>query len=84
VGERLVIRLRQAPAGETLDRLNHDFADILAEGAMAVSPALPEEGNDHALADLPRLVLPFNRRNFGRLRQLIDALNQLPTAPGTP
>ncbi len=84
VGERLVIRLRQAPAGETLDRLNHDFADILAEGAMAVSPALPEEGNDHALANLPRLVLPFNRRNFGRLRQLIDALNQLPGIPSVP
>jgi len=84
VGERLVIRLRQAPAGEALDRLNHEFADILTEGAMAVSPALPEEGNGQALVDLPRLVLHFNRRNFGRLRQLIDALNQLPTAHATP
>jgi len=84
VGDRLVIRLHQAPAGEPLDRLNHEFADILVDGAMAVSPALPEEGNDHALADLPRLVLPFNRRNFGRLRQLIDALNQLPGIPPVP
>ncbi|HSC70631.1 MAG TPA: cytochrome D ubiquinol oxidase subunit II, partial [Candidatus Methylomirabilis sp.] len=81
VGDRLVIRLHRAPAGEALDRLNHDFADLLADGTMAVSPALPEEGNDHALADLPRLVLHFNRRNFGRLRQFIDVLNQLPGFP---
>jgi len=46
---------------------------------MTVSPALPEEGNEDPISDLPRLVLHFNRRDVGRLRQLIDALNQLPT-----
>jgi hypothetical protein len=84
VGDCLVIRLHQAPAGGTLDRLNYEFADILVEAPMTISSALPEEGNDHALAGLPRLVLHFNRRNFGRLRQLIDALNQLPGNPPVP
>jgi hypothetical protein len=37
---------------------------------------LPEEVEDSALAGLPRLTFVFNRRSFGRLRQLIDALNQ--------
>jgi uncharacterized protein (TIGR00730 family) len=75
VGDRLILRLRHAPTKEGLECLNREFRDILTNGAITVSPPLPEEGNDTALADLPRLVLPFNRRDFGRLRQLIDALN---------
>jgi uncharacterized protein (TIGR00730 family) len=78
VGDRLAMRLQQAPTAEQLDRLNTQFRDILVDGAMTVNPALPEETNDHAIAHLPRLVLHFNRRDIGRLRQLIDTLNQLP------
>ena len=33
--------------------------------------------------DLPRLALRFDRVSLGRLRALIDAINQLPTAPAT-
>ncbi len=77
VGERLVLRLKQAPTPEVLDGLNEAFGDILVQDRLRVSPALPEE-DEPALADLPRLVLHFNRRDFGRLRQLIDALNRLP------
>jgi hypothetical protein len=78
VGDRLVMRLQYAPTGEELTRLNEEFRDILVDGAMRASPALPEEVNEHALAHLPRLALHFNRRDIGRLRQLIDALNRLP------
>lgn len=78
VGNRLVLRLQRAPAVETVARLETEFRDILAEGGFSVSPALPEEIEDSALADLPRLTFVFNRRSFGRLRQLIDALNHLP------
>jgi uncharacterized protein (TIGR00730 family) len=77
VGDRLVIRLQHAPTGSELVRLNGEFRDILVDGALTVSPVLPEETNDHAIAHLPRLTLHFNRRDIGRLRQLIDALNQL-------
>lgn len=83
VGDRLVIRLQHAPTGEELERLNREFPDILVDGAITASPALPEEGNDHPIAHLPRLTLHFNRRDVGRLRQLIDALNQLPAASPT-
>ncbi|HSB79754.1 MAG TPA: LOG family protein [Candidatus Methylomirabilis sp.] len=82
VGDRLVIRLQHAPSPEELNRLNREFRDILLSGAMTVCPALPEEAGDLAVADLPRLVLQFNRHDVGRLRQLIDALNS-PPAPGT-
>jgi hypothetical protein len=36
---------------------------------------LPEEINEPEIAHLPRLCLQFNRRNYGRLRQLIDRIN---------
>jgi uncharacterized protein (TIGR00730 family) len=81
VGDRLVIRLRYAPTSGELDRLNENFRDILADGALTVSPVLPEETNDHAISHLPRLILHFNRRDIGRLRLLIDALNQLSSVP---
>jgi hypothetical protein len=44
---------------------------------MKVSAALPVERDERALKDLPRLVFRFNRREHGRLRQLIDELNRI-------
>jgi uncharacterized protein (TIGR00730 family) len=82
VRERLVIRLRRAPTAEELDRLNADFADIVREGSIEVSSALPEERNE---LEAPRVVFTFDRRATGRLRQLVDALNALvPYVPRTP
>jgi hypothetical protein len=36
----------------------------------------PEEANEPELTSLARLCVPFNRRNLGRLRALLDRLNQ--------
>ena len=55
-------------------RLN-DFSDILTEGRLEVVAALPGEGDE--APRLPRLKLAFNRRDYGRLRQLVDALNAM-------
>ncbi|HMZ27605.1 MAG TPA: TIGR00730 family Rossman fold protein [Elusimicrobiota bacterium] len=75
VKDRMVIRLQKAPAEMPLKMLNRDFKDIVLPGAsMTISKALPEESE---WPDLPRLVFPFNRINYGRLRQLINALNAL-------
>lgn len=75
VHELLVVRMhRPAPPGR-LAAMNASFGDILDEGEIAPTPTLPEEANEPEIAHLPRLALRFNRRNFGRLRQLIDALN---------
>ena len=35
----------------------------------------PEEANEPELASLARLCVPFNRKNLGRLRALLDRLN---------
>ena len=74
VSNQLLIRLQRLPAAATLPRLNDDFRDILTQGEIvAVEP--PGDGADEA-PHLPRVLLWFDRIHFGRLRQLIDALNQ--------
>jgi hypothetical protein len=42
---------------------------------MVAAAALPEEVEDNDVVSLPRLVVDFNRQDFGRLRSLIDAIN---------
>jgi uncharacterized protein (TIGR00730 family) len=75
VRDRFVIRVRRAPGPEAMDRLNEEFRDILTGGKIEVSPPLAEEGDQSP--ELARVLLRFNRRDSGRLRQLIDALNRL-------
>lgn len=76
VKHKLVLRLTQRPTPELLDQLNTDFRDIITEGKIEISDALPEEHGEPALVALPRLVFRFNRRSLGRLRQLIDCVNR--------
>lgn len=75
VGQRMVFRLHRRLTGPAVEKLNTDFADLLAEGEIVQGRALPEEKNEPEIADLPRLVLLPHRRNFGRFRKLIDAMN---------
>ena len=77
IGDIMIIRLqRQIPAG-ALIRLNEDFQDILrADILITTCKPTHEEANEPDLANLPRLSVPFNRRNLGRLRALLDRLNQ--------
>jgi uncharacterized protein (TIGR00730 family) len=76
VGERLVIRLNSPLAGDRVARLQDEFSDILTpDGHILPVDALPEEAQETDLQDLQRLQIDFNRRDFGRLRHLIDAIN---------
>lgn len=72
VKDNLVIRLSKTPSQALLDRLNAEFKDICVKGSIVLSPVYPEE-YDHR--ELPRISFQFNRLNYGRLRQLIDRLN---------
>jgi hypothetical protein len=82
VGDQLVLRVHAAPDAEELEALNRDFDDLLVEGRIEARGALAEEGDEAAA--LPRLVLRFDRRRAGRLRQLIDRLNAGAAAPASP
>jgi hypothetical protein len=74
VGEDLVMRLRRPMSPEALGALQREFDDILKGPIVSVPGPLPAEEKEWP--DLPRLVLPFNRTSYGRLRQLIDFINR--------
>jgi uncharacterized protein (TIGR00730 family) len=77
VREQFVIRLRHAPGDTAIAALNEDFADIIAgEKIRAIEPT-PEEREDNDHVELARIAFGFNRRDYGRVRQLIDMLNGL-------
>jgi len=76
VGSELVIRLQKQLALETIDQLNKEFADLLIAAPIRASGALKQEKNEPDILNLPRLVCGPHRRNYGRLRQLIDAINK--------
>ena len=81
VGEQLVIRCRETISDDDLAALNAEFSDILEEGEIRRGPAFPEEATEPELAELERLVLQFDRRSHGRLRMLINRLNQSAAGP---
>jgi hypothetical protein len=83
VGLDLVIRIRKPLAPDALAALNRDFPDLLAEGSISQGSALPEEADEPEIADLARIVFRFDSGRQGRLRQLIDRLNQS-EGPGEP
>ena len=75
VGDDLVFRLQRPLTDAAVAELQQRFEDIL-KGRVDQTPGpVPQEANEHP--DLPRLILPFNRTSYGRLRQLIDHLNTL-------
>ena len=78
---RLVLRVRRAPEASTLEELNEEFADILVSGRIEIVEPSAAEVSDADNLDLIRLALHFDRRNYGRLRSLIDRLNRLVATP---
>ncbi|MDQ6614376.1 MAG: LOG family protein [Actinomycetota bacterium] len=85
VGHTLVIRLGARPTDTELAALSEEFADITGGGRIeALEGPLPPEARTEDHPDLPRLALRFDRMSYARLRLLIDALNDLPSAPPLP
>ena len=76
VKQDLVIRLLHPPTTALIETLNRDFRDILSVHQVKQTEALPEESDDPETLHLHRLLVPFNRKDFGRLRQMIDIINE--------
>jgi uncharacterized protein (TIGR00730 family) len=77
VKDLFVIRLKHAPSDSALAAMNEDFADINLGPPIKVIKPTPDEREDDDHVELPRIAFNFNRRDYGRVRQLIDVLNSL-------
>jgi uncharacterized protein (TIGR00730 family) len=76
VKKRLVIRMTSAITAQDVQELNRLFQDILTpKGGIGLSGPVEEEADEPEIAHLPRLVLDFRRKDFGRLRSLINVIN---------
>ena len=77
VKDLFVIRMKHAPPETAIQAMNEDFADIIVGPPITRMEPTPEEIEDGDNIEMPRVGFGFNRRDYGRLRQLIDVLNRL-------
>ena len=71
----LVLRVQHEPDDEQLDALNDVFAPIVTRGKIERVGPSKVEVKDNDFPDLGRIRFRFDRRNWARVRELIDALN---------
>ncbi len=77
VGDRLMLRLNRALSDAELRLIAEEFSDLLKPGSLEPCGTLEEERDDPILGQLHPVWLRFDRRQFSRLRQMIDRINQL-------
>lgn len=77
VGKLFVMRLKLELSDQSVAELNQEFGDIISQGKITKSIALPEEQQDLETVELPRLIFYFNQKSLGRLYQLISKINQI-------
>src|SRR5258708_17049582 len=77
VKDLFIIRLNHAPSDSAVKAMNEDFSDIIVGSEIKPVDPTPEELADDYSVEMPRISFGFNRRDYGRFRQLIDVLNSL-------
>jgi uncharacterized protein (TIGR00730 family) len=75
LGPRMIVRMQRPLSQERVEQMDTEFADVLASGKFEQSGALPVENTESDIAHLPRLVFQPHKRNFGRLRLVLNAVN---------
>jgi uncharacterized protein (TIGR00730 family) len=75
IQNRLVLRFQKRIGDWRLVKLQDDFGDLLADGGFLEQDAVIGETPRPEWAHLSRVSFHFNRRSLGRLRQLINAIN---------
>ena len=72
VNDWLVLRMRRPLREKQVEALNADFADLVKEGRIEQTGPMDHE---QKYRELPRLRFVFAKRAYGRLRLLIDRIN---------
>lgn len=72
---QLILRLNLPVSDDLLTRLNDEFSDLLEAGRIERATAHRLESDEPDALQLPRLTLNFDRKKVGRLRQMVDVLN---------
>ena len=73
---QLVLRLNAPLDQDKVTALKAKFSDMLTPGGdLRLSGPLPVEMDEPEIAQLPRLIVDFNRHDFGLLKALIDDIN---------
>jgi hypothetical protein len=73
---KTVLRLNHPLSSSTVEILNDECKDILINGKFVTSGPLEDELKKNEYPDLPRLVFNFNKKNYGRLNELILRVNE--------
>lgn len=76
VGKECVFRLQKPVTERMLIIIDHEFNDLLASGEFEACDPLPKEADEPALKDLHRLKFHNKEGQAGRMRKLIDKINQ--------
>jgi hypothetical protein len=77
VGDKTVIRLNTPLSNENIKTLNMKYSGILRSGEIETTDALPVEHKGEEFLDLPRLVMDFDRHNFGKFHEMLRFFNTL-------
>ena len=75
VGDRLVIRVRQAPSDEQLTSLNERYGHLVASGSIQRSEATRAERRDDDKLDLERISFDFTKHGYSDLISMINDTN---------
>ncbi len=82
VERELVLRLNRPLPEAMVAKLSKEFKEILESGGIRQGGALPQEKQEQRdepeLQKLSRLILHFNRKDYGRLVEMIGRINALP------
>ena len=72
-----MLRLTKTLPRDLVRELNTEFQDIIVQGSLQPTRPHEQELRNNEYPELPRLSFHFDKSSFGRLNQLIDAINHV-------
>jgi len=76
VDEQPVLYIKNTVDKKMFKALNENFSDIVIQGEIAKSTLKSKRDDEVDLTHLSRITFHFDKRSFGRLRQMIDFINR--------